>query len=133
MPDPTILLIEDNSWDALLALRLLRRLGVGDETLVLHDGKQALDYLFEVSRSADSLPRLILLDLNLPEANGLQVLQWIRANPATAEIPVVILTGLESDRDVVEIYKLGVSAYFIKPLHEAELSDLLSKLSLSAL
>lgn len=131
MPDPTILLVEDNPWDAELALRILRRLGMGEDTLILRDGKAALDYLFEVVRADGTLPRLILLDLKLPEATGLQVLQWIRANPKTSEIPVAILTGYEEDHQVVDIYKLGVSAYITKPLHEPELAALLSKLSIS--
>ncbi len=127
----SILLVEDNPMDAELTLRTLRRLGLAEETRVVGDGKEASDLLFgPEGESAPELPRLLLLDLKLPKVTGLQLLQWIRANPRTQHLPVAILTGLESDRDVVELYRLGVSGYFTKPLEAKEFAALADRLAL---
>lgn len=128
-PAPALFLVEDNSWDADLAVRTLTRLGLADDYRLLRDGKEALDALFDAVKGGD-FPQLILLDLKLPHTSGLQVLQWIRANPRTSGLPVAILTGTDNDRDIVEIYKLGVSAYFTKPLDAKELSTLLTNLGI---
>lgn len=131
MVQPLILLVEDNPLDAELALRTLRKVGLAGETRLVQDGKEASDALFGADGTAPpELPRLVLLDLKLPKVTGLQLLQWIRANPRTQNLPVAILTGLESDRDVVEIYRLGVSGYFTKPLEARELAALAEKLAI---
>lgn len=133
---PEILFIEDNPFDVELTLRILRQCGFGDRVAVVRDGAEALDYIFAAGRYAhrriEDLPRLVILDLKLPKVNGLQVLQWIRADRHTRDVPVMILTSSESDRDVIEVHKLGVAAYVVKPLERDEFVQIARQLGLSA-
>jgi two-component system response regulator len=119
-----ILFVEDNPFDIELTLRKLKKLGLASRVRVARDGKDALDYIFRAGahqgRSPSEDPKLVLLDLKLPKVTGLQVLQWIRADAHTKELPVIVLTGTENDREIVEIFKLGVSGYLVKPLDSEE-------------
>jgi CheY-like chemotaxis protein len=127
-----ILMVEDNPFDVDLTMRTLRACNLGDRVHVARDGKEALDFLFSAGkhegRKADHAPRLVLLDLKLPKVTGLQVLQWVRADPRTKDIPVIVLTSFEDDREVVEIFRLGVSGYLVKPLNKDEFLALARKL-----
>jgi len=127
-----ILYVEDNPFDVDLTLRTLRSARLGDRVQVARDGKEALDFLFGTGkhqgRRIEEGPRLVLLDLKLPKVTGLQVLQWIRADPRTKELPVIVLTSFEDDREVVEIFRLGVSGYLVKPLNKDEFTALARKL-----
>jgi two-component system response regulator len=131
-----ILFVEDNPFDVELTLRALKACGFGDRVKVARDGKEALEFLFGEGvyqgRRIEEGPRLVLLDLKLPKVTGLQVLQWVRADPRTKELPVIILTSFEDDREVVEIYRLGVTGYLVKPLNKDEFCDLARKLGLEA-
>ena len=127
-----ILMVEDNPFDVDLTMRTLRACGVGDRVHVARDGKEALDFLFGAGkhegRRLENGPRLVLLDLKLPKVTGLQVLQWVRADPRTKDVPVIVLTSFEDDREVVEIFRLGVSGYLVKPLNKDEFVALARKL-----
>lgn len=129
-----ILFVEDNPFDVDLTLRTLRACGFGDRIQVARDGKEALDYLFgdgkHQGRRLEDGPRLVLLDLKLPNVTGLQVLQWVRADPRTKDLPVIILTSFEDDREVVEIFRLGVTGYLVKPLNKEEFLALARKVGL---
>jgi CheY-like chemotaxis protein len=132
--EPEVLFVEDNPFDVELTLRALKACGFGDRVHVARDGKEALDYLFGEGpykgRRIEEGPRLVLLDLKLPKVTGLQVLQWVRADPRTKELPVIILTSFEDDREVVEIFRLGVTGYLVKPLNKDEFCSLALKLGL---
>jgi two-component system response regulator len=134
--EPDILFVEDNPFDVELTLRSLKACGFGDRVKVARDGKEALEYLFgegpHQGRKIEEGPRLVLLDLKLPKVTGLQVLQWVRADPRTKELPVIILTSFEDDREVVEIYRLGVTGYLVKPLNKDEFCSLAKKVGLEA-
>ena len=134
--DADILFVEDNPFDVELTLRSLRACGFGDRLKVARDGKEALDYLFgegpHKGRRLEDGPRLVLLDLKLPKVTGLQVLQWVRADPRTKELPVIILTSFEDDREVVEIFRLGVTGYLVKPLNKDEFCTLARKVGLES-
>jgi two-component system, response regulator len=127
-----ILYVEDNPFDVDLTLRTLRDAKLGDRVHVARDGKEALDFLFGAGkhqgRRLETGPRLVLLDLKLPKVTGLQVLQWVRADPRTKELPVIVLTSFEDDREVVEIFRLGVSGYLVKPLNKDEFLSLARKM-----
>jgi len=129
-----ILFVEDNPFDVELTLRTLKSCGFADRVKVARDGKEALDFLFGdgpyKGRRLEEGPRLVLLDLKLPKVTGLQVLQWVRADPRTKELPVVILTSFEDDREVVEIFRLGVTGYLVKPLNKEEFRTLAKKAGL---
>jgi len=139
MPSPPadILFVEDNPFDVELTMRTLKALGLQDRVQVARDGKEALDYLFGEGqyqgRRLEDGPRLVLLDLKLPKVTGLQVLQWVRADPRTKDLAVVILTSFEDDREVVEVFRLGVTGYLVKPLNRDEFCALARKAGLAGI
>lgn len=126
-----ILLVEDSEADAALALHILRTRGSGEMVQVLRDGRQALDYVFCTGaysdRSIEERPKLILLDLNLPQINGIEVLQRVKADPRTAIIPVVMLTSSQSPTDMAQCYRLGANGYLIKEMDFEAFSDTLQQ------
>lgn len=116
-----ILLVEDNPEDLELTLRAFRKSGLANRIEVARDGAEALDFLFcegrHANRPIEDAPRFILLDLKLPKVDGLEVLQRVKADPRTQEIPVVVLTSSTEQRDLVESYRLGVNSYIHKPVN----------------
>ena len=116
----SILLVEDNPGDVLITLRALKKGNICNEVVVAEDGAEALDYLFHTGKYAhlkkDDLPQVILLDLNMPKVNGMEVLQRLRADKKTKLIPVVVLTTSHEEKDVVESYNLGANSYIVKPV-----------------
>ncbi|MGX4641482.1 response regulator [Massilia sp. SYSU DXS3249] len=119
-----ILLVEDNPFDQELALAALGRARLANETVVVGDGVEALDYLRREGKFAEreaGNPAVILLDLKLPKIDGLEVLKAVRADAATARVPVVMLTGSREHGDLEACYASGANAYVVKPI---EFSDL---------
>jgi two-component system response regulator len=127
-----VLLVEDNPDDALLALRTLRRRYPLESVVVVADGSEAIDFLLATGpqshRAGEPLPELVLLDLRLPKVSGIQVLQWLRADKRTQALPVAVLTSAQDDRTVVEVHRLGVVDYVVKPLTPEGLSRILEKI-----
>jgi two-component system response regulator len=123
----TILLVEDNPDDVKLTLRAFKKANIANTIDVVHDGIEALDYLFArgaySARAATPLPTLIILDLKLPKLDGLGVLKAIRADPRTRLVSVVILTSSKEDQDVVSGYALGANSYVRKPVDFAEFME----------
>jgi len=115
-----ILLVEDNPNDAELAVRALKKNKLTNNMLVVEDGEEALDFIFAKGkfegREIKARPKLILLDLNLPKVNGLEVLKAIKSNDFTKMIPVVVLTSSKEENDIVQSYSLGVNSYIVKPV-----------------
>jgi two-component system response regulator len=127
-----ILLVEDNQDDVDLTLRALARHNVANEVVVVRDGAEALDFVFArgrySSRDPSVLPRLILLDINLPKLSGLQVLQELRSNQLTRMVPVVMLTTSSQERDVVDSYTHGANSYVQKPIDFQEFAEAVKQL-----
>jgi CheY-like chemotaxis protein len=131
---PSILLVEDNPDDVLLTRRAVRKAGLQASLAVACDGDEAVAYLdgsgaYE-DRQAFPLPSLILLDLKLPRRSGLEVLHWIRARPAFATTPVVVLTSSAQDEDIRQAYQRGANSYLQKPIALNELVRMLTVLGL---
>ncbi len=118
--DIEILLVDDSSSDVELTMRELRKHKLANRIQVAEDGEEALDYLFRRGRYSGlpltDRPKVILLDLNLPKVDGLEVLRAIRGDPRTMSIPVVILTSSKEQQDLIKGYRLGVNAFIQKPV-----------------
>jgi CheY-like chemotaxis protein len=115
----SILLVEDDPRDAELTLTALEEHHLANKVAVVHDGEQALDYLYcrgKFAGRAGGNPILVLLDLKMPKIGGLEVLKEIKADDKLKVVPVVILTSSRETPDLVECYKLGVNAYVVKPV-----------------
>jgi len=127
MPNPaTILLVEDNQDDESLTVRALR-IGTTANVEVARHGQAALDYLFD---DAKDMPRLVLLDLNLPEVDGLQVLRRIREDDRTRLTPVVILSGFNAPIDIVAAYRYGANSYIRKPIDFDRFDEVIRQIGL---
>lgn len=115
-----ILLVEDNDDDAELTARAFSQGRIANPLVRLRDGVEALDYLFGrasyVGRDVKELPVVVLLDLNLPRLDGIDVLKAIRACEWTCSLPVVVLTSSDHDRDRIEAYQHHVNSYVRKPV-----------------
>jgi two-component system, response regulator len=128
-----ILLVEDSDADAKLITRALSKGNVINKIVRVHDGVEALDFVF---RSGDfrnrpgGNPKLILLDLKMPRLDGIEVLRRLKADPATKVIPVVMLTSSAEEKDVVETYNLGVNSYLVKPVDFAAFSSVVAQAGL---
>src|SRR5688572_16279322 len=107
-----ILLVEDNPNDVELTLRALQKQNLASKVFVVKDGAEALDFIFATGtysvRKVDDHPRVVLLDLKLPKVDGIEVLRKIKADPRTKDMPVVMLTSSQEERDVLASYSLGV-------------------------
>ncbi len=115
-----ILLVEDNPDDIELTMRALKKGKIGNNIYVARDGEEALDFLLHRGGYSDKkkfpIPGLILLDLNLPKRNGIEILQKIKAEPILKRVPVIMLTTSKRDEDIMQSYDLGVNSYIMKPV-----------------
>lgn len=115
--DNGILLVEDNPDEVILTLRALRGHRVETPVEVVHDGVEALNYIFPSgSRSAAHLPRFVILDLKLPRLDGFDVIRRLRADPRTRLLPLVVFSSSAQDCDVGCCYEMGVNGYVAKPI-----------------
>lgn len=134
MSGGTILLVEDSPDDIELTRRALGKNKIGNPLEVVRDGAEALDYLFcrgaHAGRDPDALPALVLLDLQLPKVDGLEVLRQIRAEPRTSLLPVVILTSSAEERDRLEGYQRGANSYIQKPVDFKQFTEAVRQLGL---
>jgi two-component system, response regulator len=132
--DKTILLVEDNPDDEVLACRALKKNDISAEVVIARDGAEALDYLFGTGpyegRDMSIMPQLILLDLKLPKIDGLEVLRRIRADERTKLLPVVILTSSKEQQDLLDGYGYGANSYVRKPVDFARFVEAVEQLRL---
>ena len=115
-----ILLVEDNPDDIELTRIALKEGHIINEMEVIRDGEEALDYFQKNCLSPNALesdlPALILLDINLPKVDGIEILKYIKKTEKIKRIPVVMLTTSQRDEDIVSSYDLGVNSYIQKPV-----------------
>jgi CheY-like chemotaxis protein len=123
-----LLLVEDNASDEELTLHVLRKYNLANRIVVVRDGAEALEFLFD--NGGQEVPKLILLDLKLPKLNGLEVLGKIKGNARTKLIPVVVLTSSREDTDLVACYELGVNSYIVKPVDFTQFTECIRQLGL---
>lgn len=114
-PLPPILLVEDNPMDLDLTLRAFNKRRFINAIEVARDGEEALAYIARWD-AGEPIPAVILLDINMPKVNGLEVLEQLKRHPVYRRIPVVVLTSSREDRDLATAYDLGVNSYIEKPV-----------------
>jgi len=134
MKDKIILLVEDDPDDEALTLRILQKNHIANRIVVVHDGAEALDYLFcrgsYSRRDPQEMPQVIMLDLKLPKVGGLEVLQQIRANRRTCLLPVVILTSSKEEQDILSSYRLGANSFVRKPVKFEDFAEAVRQVGL---
>jgi CheY-like chemotaxis protein len=112
-----ILLVEDDSGDALIAIETLEALGLAGHLHLVTDGVLAMEFLRRTGQFAEApRPALVLLDLNLPRRSGLEVLADMKSDQDLRSIPVVVFTSSQAEQDIVSSYSLHANAYVTKPL-----------------
>ncbi|MEI9806444.1 MAG: response regulator [Bacteroidota bacterium] len=117
-----ILLVEDNITDAELTIRELKKHNMANNLVHVKNGEEALDFIFakgkfDNTRNISYPPKVILLDIQMPKVNGMEVLQAIKTDPRTRSIPVVILTSSKESPDIQKCYDLGANSYIVKPVN----------------
>ncbi|OYW56856.1 MAG: hypothetical protein B7Y80_01885 [Hyphomicrobium sp. 32-62-53] len=129
----TIVMIEDDEGHARLIERNIRRAGVTNEIIPLVSGHAALEYLLGEDGSGGVHSKralLILLDLNLPDMSGVDILQKIKTNPHIRRSPVVVLTTTDDEREIQRCYDLGANVYITKPVNYESFANAIRQLGL---
>jgi two-component system response regulator len=128
-----LLLVEDNINDAELTIRELKKHNLANNLFHVKDGEEALDFVFAMGKYAESRnvshsPKVILLDIQMPKVNGMEVLQRIKSDERTKSTPVVILTSSKEDPDIKKCYELGANSYIVKPVNFEGFADAIKNL-----
>jgi two-component system response regulator len=126
----TILLVEDDPADQKLVKTSLTNQRIANELCITSSAEEALDLLHSsVSRHGGSThPDLILLDLNMPGMGGKEFLRQIKSNEILKQIPVIILTTSNSERDILDSYKLQAAGYIHKPVNLDEFKQVMQEI-----
>ena len=123
----TILLVEDDSNDAMMTQRALLKANILNKVIWVKDGEEAINFIFNrCLEEGEKLPQLILLDINMPKVTGIEVLQRIRADQRTSWLPIVIFTSSKEEKDLLESYRLGINSYICKPIKFDEFAPVVS-------
>lgn len=122
-----ILIVEDSMPDYESILRVIRKKGMKNPVFHCKTGQEALDFLHKEGKytNEEEVPRpnIVLLDLNLPETDGREVLKQIKENNDLKSIPVVVFTTSDSEKDIEESYESGANTYIVKPVNLDELYE----------
>jgi len=111
-----VMLVEDNPEDVAFTKIILRKAGLDRNLLVALDGKEAVEALVRLKESGSKTPDLLLLDINLPDISGIDLLTKLKRDSKLSLIPVVMLTGSNFDDDIQKSYDFGASTYLVKPI-----------------
>jgi CheY-like chemotaxis protein len=128
-----ILLAEDDDGHASLIGRNLQRAGLANEVVRVADGREALDYIRREGRFAERTmgpPLLLLLDINMPRVDGVEVLRQLKADDRTASLPVIMLTTTDDPREIKHCYELGCNVYVTKPVDYTDFVEAIKRLGL---
>jgi CheY-like chemotaxis protein len=133
-PAIKILLVEDDDGHARLIERNLRKVNLANPIDRVADGREAMDYLHNHGRYADrdryALPQLVLLDINLPQIDGIEVLERIKRDARLQPLPVIMLTSTDNQNEIDRCYQAGASSYVAKPVSIASLGEKLERLGM---
>ncbi|MCQ2002598.1 response regulator [Rhizobium sp. NRK18] len=129
----TIVMVEDDEGHAKLIEKNIRRAGVSNQIMPFTDGTSAMDYILGEDRSGEvSADRylLILLDLNLPDMSGTEILEQVKNNQHTKRLPIVILTTTDDEMEIQRCYDLGANVYITKPVEYESFANAIRQLGL---
>ncbi|MDE2361711.1 MAG: response regulator [Hyphomicrobiales bacterium] len=129
----SIIMIEDDEGHARLIEKNIRRAGLSNEIISFANGTSALRYFHgenEKGGEDPGRPCLVLLDLNLPDMTGVDILEKLKANEATRRAPVIILTTTDDKREIQRCYDLGANVYITKPLNYENFANAVRQLGL---
>jgi CheY-like chemotaxis protein len=128
-----ILLAEDDEGHAYLVQTNLKRAGVVNDITHVKDGQEALDFIHRRGDFAEregGQPLLMILDINMPRIDGVEVLAQIKNTPATASLPVIMLTTTDDPREIERCYQLGCNVYITKPVAYEDFVEAVKRLGL---
>jgi CheY-like chemotaxis protein len=126
-----IIMIEDDEGHARLIEKNIRRAGINNAIKHFADGGTAMDFMFnDPAGPAKNGPAMVLLDLNLPDMSGTDILERIKADPALHRTPVVVLTTTDDKREIQRCYDLGCNVYITKPVNYESFADAIRQLGL---
>lgn len=129
----SIVMIEDDEGHARLIEKNIRRAGVNNEIIPFQNGTDALAFLFGADGTGEASSRrqlLILLDLNLPDMAGVDILEKVKANQHTRRSPVIVLTTTDDSRKIQRCYDLGANVYITKPVDYEGFANAIKQLGL---
>lgn len=116
-----VLLVEDNISDAELIIRELKKHNLANNLLHVRDGAEAIDLILSTGKYSVNgktfKPKVVLLDIQMPKMNGIEVLEKLKGDERTKTIPVVMLTSSKEDPDIKRCYELGANSYIVKPMN----------------
>lgn len=128
-----ILLAEDSKADAEMTIRTLKRRHIANSIEWVRDGVEAQEFLSRTGKycsRAEGRPKLVLLDLKMPRMDGLQLLEWMKADADLATIPVVMLTSSREEGDLLASYRLGVNSFIVKPVDFSQFANTLEQVGM---
>ena len=128
-----ILLAEDDEGHAFLVQRNLERAGIANRVIHVKDGQEAIDYVYRRGEYADREaggPLLLVLDINMPRVDGVEVLTQVKSDESTAKLPVIMLTTTDDPREVERCYELGCNVYITKPVDYEPFVEAIKRLGL---
>jgi CheY-like chemotaxis protein len=122
-----ILLVEDDKIDAMTVKRAMKDLKISNPLVHVYNGIEALDYL---KNSSNEKPCIILLDLNMPKMNGIELLKVLKSDASLKKIPVVVLTTSNAEKDKTESFNFSVAGYMLKPVDYKQFVDVIKDINL---
>ena len=128
-----IVIAEDDSGHATLIEKNLRRAGLSNEMVFCRDGQETLDFLFKTGdghHRNSGMAHLLLLDIRMPEVDGVEVLRQVKQDPELSKMPVIMLTTTDDPREVEQCHLLGCSSYITKPVDYEKFVEVIRRLGL---
>ncbi|MCI0744148.1 MAG: response regulator [Verrucomicrobia subdivision 3 bacterium] len=128
--EPVILLVEDSEADSLLLQQAFARAGMRRPLQIVRDGIDAMSYLLGrgefFDREKYPMPSILMVDINMPRLNGLELLTWLRTQTDFGHLMVIVWTGDSKIEQINHAYHMGANSYLVKPTGHEELQELIS-------